>query len=341
MDSEAQDKKKTFIAALASHDNLGVNNSLARVFERLYKQDANLLRSFHFVITGGTFNRILAKDAKADGIQPVSNDARELVRRTTTCLPPREKGGVTLLSYLIVQRRCSAIWPFFTPLTGHWLTPENLALMRLCDLWHVKRLMNPGSVEEWFAQEGKTDVNRNRQPWPPSLFLADDEEPDCVPQVLPDGGWKLDPNPAPMPTTTSGEPDFREMTIALIAHDEMKSRMVEFAIDFERELSLFKRILTTGTTGRQVADAAPKLEKDKKIYRYHSGPKGGDIEIATEILLGRCHVVVFFVDPLNPHPHIEDIRVVFGACMIRDQVRMLTNEMQAREWMGRVVRKRL
>ena len=144
-----------------------------------------------------------------------------------------------------------------------------------------------------------------------------------------------------MPTTQSREPEFTQMTIALIAHDDMKSRMVEFAIDFEPELSLFARILTTGTTGRQVTDAVPKLEKEKKIYRYHSGPKGGDIEIATEILLGRCHVVVFFVDPLHPHPHIEDIRVVFGACMIRDQVRMLTNEMQAREWMGRVVRKRL
>lgn len=342
MDSQTPDKK-TLIAALASHDDPGVNNSLARLFETLHDSSANLLRDFHFVITGGTFKRILARDANTPGVEPVSDreGARSLLRANTTCLPPREKGGVTLLSYLIVERQCEAIWPFFTPLTGHWLTPENLALMRLCDLWHVKRLMNTGSVEEWFKEEARTDVNRNRQPWPPAFYLADDTEPTCEAERLPGGGWEIKPAPPEMPRTDAGDPDFRKMTIALIAHDEMKSRMVEFAIDYERELSIFHRILTTGTTGRQVKDATPKLGKGRQIHLYHSGPKGGDIEIATEVLLGGCHVVVFFVDPLHPHPHIEDIRVVFGACMIRDQVRMLTNEMQAREWMGRVVRKRL
>ncbi|MBE0635660.1 methylglyoxal synthase, partial [Candidatus Bipolaricaulota bacterium] len=68
------------------------------------------------------------------------------------------------------------------------------------------------------------------------------------------------------------------------------------------------------------------------IYRYHSGPKGGDVEIATEVLFGNCQVVVFFVDPLRPHPHTDDIRVVFAACMLQDEVRMFSNERQAREW---------
>ena len=57
------------------------------------------------------------------------------------------------------------------------------------------------------------------------------------------------------------------------------------------------------------------------------------------VLVAEAPVVMFFIDPLHPHPHIEDIRVVFGACMIQDQVRMLTNEMQGREWMERVVKR--
>jgi methylglyoxal synthase len=126
------------------------------------------------------------------------------------------------------------------------------------------------------------------------------------------------------------------MTIALIAHNEMKERMIEFALDFERELGRFEYILATGTTGREVEANARSLHD--KIYRFHSGPKGGDIEIATEVLFGRCHVVIFFIDPLNPHPHIEDIRVVLGACMLQPHVRMLTTEAQAREWMRRVIR---
>ena len=169
-------EKKTLIAVLASHDNVQVNNSLARVFEELHEENPNLLQNFHFVFTGGTFKRLLGKP-KDKGLQPVRSPAKEVVRHVTTCLPPREQGGVTLLSYLIVRHRCSAIWPFYTPLTGHWLTPENLALMRLCDLWHVKRLMNAGSVREWFRREADHDVDRNRQKCPPSFFLGDEKKP--------------------------------------------------------------------------------------------------------------------------------------------------------------------
>jgi methylglyoxal synthase len=326
-----QTERKTLIAVLASHDSDERNDSLARVFERLYVTDAGALDRYHFVFTGGTFDRILLGAGPQQRITPIRAPAKRAVLNTATRLPARTEGGVTLLSYMIVRRRCSAIWPFFTPLTGHWLTPENLALMRLCDLWHVKRLMNSASVIEWASTEGITDATRNLQPCPPSIRLASSNQ---VVEAQPnrDGGFRLDwPEPDVPPV------DFDRMTIALIAHDDMKGRMVDFAIDFENELSAFQRILATGTTGRDVADATPKLES--KIYRYHSGPKGGDIEIATEVLMGHCHVVVFFVDPLRPHPHIEDIRVVFGACMLRDSVRMLTNEMQAREYMGRVVRK--
>lgn len=323
---------KTLIAVLASHDSDERNASLARVFDQLVAQSVDRLRKFHFLFTGGTFRRVVLGDPDRPRITPVAPATRELLLENCTCLPSREEGGVTVLSYLIVRRLCSAIWPFFTPLTAHWLTPENLALMRLCDLWHVKRLMNSGSVQEWFDREGDTDADRNPQLLPLSLVL-DSDGTRFEAQCSDNGPWRiLRPPQRPVPSTVG------EMTIALIAHDDMKGRMVDFAIDYERELAAFRRVLATGTTGRDVGDAATKLDR---IYRYHSGPKGGDIEIATEVLMGHCDVVVFFVDPLHPHPHIEDIRVVFGACMIQDNVRMLTNELQAREWMGRVARKQL
>lgn len=129
----------------------------------------------------------------------------------------------------------------------------------------------------------------------------------------------------------------REPAIALIAHDEMKPRMVDFAVQYERELGLFNPIFATGTTGKEVAEAAPTLHD--KIWRFHSGPKGGDIQIATEILLGRCDVVIFFLDPLRPHPHADDIRVVLSACMVENNVRILTNDVEARDWMEEVVGK--
>lgn len=166
--------------------------------------------------------------------------------------------------------------------------------------------------------ESFKDYARNRQPY--VIELANHE----------DGYWRFDlPDPRDGENLPRGEEKRRA---ALIAHDEMKERMVEFAVDYERELDeKFEKIITTGTTGARIQEAAPRLKK--KIHPYLSGPKGGDIQIATEIMLGLIDVVIFFVDPLHPHPHTDDIRVVFSASMMHN-VEMLTNERQARQWLA-------
>ena len=325
--------KRTLIALLASHDDPDRNKALAKVLDRLVKNYPDRLSKFRFVFTGGTYERLIGENSKTGKKKEklVKDDTKDFLLNKCGVirLPNRKEGGVTILAYLITQRIVSIIWPFFTPRTSHWLTPENLALMRLCDLWHVKRLMNTGSVEEWFNKEAERDINRDLQDWPPKFDLKGSQTNILVKKAKGEY-YEIKVKKVKMPSK------FDKMTVALISHDEMKLRMSDFAIDCEQELAEFKRILSTGTTGRLVAESAPDIAQ--KIYRYHSGPKGGDIEIATEILFGQCHVVIFFVDPLNPHPHIEDIRVVFGACMIEDKVRMLSNEMQAREWIDRVVR---
>jgi methylglyoxal synthase len=346
---------KTLIGVLASHDDVQKNNDLARLFEKLHKDDKGTFEKFHFVFTGGTYQRIVCgedKGPRLGELQPISD--KEVVAYLTsdsTVLPDRLNGGVTLLANLIVQRQCSIVWPFLSPITVHWLSPENLALMRLCDIWNVKRLMNCGSVETWFWNEAKRDASRNPQEIPLKLRFGGGKLDTALWEKVNSvkdkwsNQWietseytKVHRTPKPIAKRRRREfwHEFKHQTIALIAHDEMKRQMVDFAIEYERELSRFGRILATGTTGRDVEDASRELKG--RITRCRSGPKGGDIEIATEILYGRCDVVVFFIDPLRPHPHIEDIRVVFAACMIEDGVRMLTNQVQAREWMDEVVR---
>ncbi len=329
---EKQQEKKTLIGVLASHDSPEKNNALARLFDILFIDNALLLEQYHFLFTAGTYERVVLGTGNVSGmaIKPINKHTKKFLIHHSTCLPSRRDGGVTILAFSVVQRDCSILWPFLTPVTAHWLNPENLALMRLSDQWHVKRLMNTGSVTEWFKQEADTDKTRNLHEIPLNLVFPGTGY--TVSPTHSENGHRID-----RPNDTSAPKTIEEMTIAIIAHDHMKGRMIDFALDYERELGRFKKILASGTTGRDVGDAASSLQS--KIYRYHSGPKGGDIEIASEILFGRCHVVVFFIDPLNPHPHIEDIRVVFGACMIQDKVRMLTNEMQAREWMERVVKR--
>lgn len=353
----------SLIAVLASHDSIIKNNELARVIEELYDSDCEIFTKFHFIFTKGTFNRIilgLGEDIadvriypidlenpinQTRFIYPLRNDVKNsLLNRehpNITVLPDHEHGGTTILANLIVQRQCSIIWPFLSPLTKHLLYPENLALLRLCDLWNAKRLMNAESVRSWFRYEAKRDVKRNPQKIPLKIELGTPEtKNNSWPEANVTGNHYEVRLPNHYRHTEEFWTQFEKQTIALVAHDDMKERMVDFAVQYETELSKFGRILTTVTTAQRIENACRKLKK--KVFSCLSGPKGGDIEIATEIWFGRCHVVIFFIDPLHPHPHIDDIRVVFSACMaeiMNNDVRMLTNEVMAREWIEEAVRR--
>ncbi len=359
-----------------------------------------LLGKFHFIFGGGTFSRlILGRETFRDringynrikvGCMPQTKEDRmkDRMREFTshiyplddkvkafllkpdsegvpklTVLPQHADGGVTILANLVVQRQCSIIWPFLSPLTEHWLHPGNLALLRLCDLWNAKRLMNTESVRAWFKEEAERDVKRNVQGIPLKIRMC--PPPDDYPWPVAQQAW-------PMSGLTPGIDGYYRInlekirrssqkrrfnpdkqldypigekckTLALIAHDTMKSKLVDFAIEYENELCKFKRILATGTTGKEVIDACRRLREKNKVRRCLSGPRGGDIQIATEILFDRCDIVIFFIDPLNPHPHIEDIRVVFSACMAEiadNNVRIITNEVHAREWIEETIRR--
>jgi len=347
---------KTVIGVLSSHDDPDVNKDLAKVLEWSYNHDATKLDQFHFLFTGGTFNRIIrGQGTNAYGIpNPL---ARDFVRQRATQLPGYTKGGVTILTNFVVQRQCSVVWMFLSPRTVHWLNPENLALKRLCDTLKARRFLNAGSVKAWFRHEVGTNYRLNRQAIPLELRFGshhDDNLP-CQAGIPPQQAsqrqgqdyWQLPDPPLDLALGAwedvtfeelahAGGNVFAERTIALIAHDRMKDRMVDFAVEYEHELSKFNRVLATGTTGEVVKKAANELRN--KVCACRSGPLGGDIEIATEVLYGHCDVVVFFIDPQKPHPHTEDIRTLFAACMRTKGVLMFTNEEHARDWMNEVVR---
>ncbi len=335
-------EKKTIIGVLASHDDQKPNVRLVSIFTHIYHDStrSHRLEKFHFVFTGGTYDRLFYGDEQLE-VPALPIEVAKWLKEScgVTRLPSTHEGGVIILSYLISQRECSIVWPFYAPNANHWQRHENLAFMRLCDQWHVKRLMNAGSVMAWFDHEAEFDAKRNLHSCPPKLEL--ERKNGKVPLTLKDAPikdiWPSIPGAPAVGRLKAESKSFQDLTLALIAHDDMKARMIEFAVDHEHEFSMFGTIIATGTTGREVAAVTSK-DIDCKMIRYHSGPKGGDIEIATAILFNYCDVVIFFVDPLKPHPHIEDIRVVFQACMVSDQVVMITNEMHAREFMARIVR---
>jgi len=102
-----------------------------------------------------------------------------------------------------------------------------------------------------------------------------------------------------------------EFRIALIAHDQMKDRMVEWAEKHRAQLVQCD-IVSTGTTGVRIMERCPELQ----ITRMKSGPLGGDQQIGALIAEGRIDGVVFFVDPLSPHPHDVDVKALTRLALV-------------------------
>lgn len=92
------------------------------------------------------------------------------------------------------------------------------------------------------------------------------------------------------------------LSIALVAHDDMKPMMIEWAKRHEKTLSRNK-LVGTGTTGRLL-----KKEVGLKIRCLKSGPLGGDAQLGAMICEGKLDSLIFFTDPLSAQPHDVDVK---------------------------------
>ena len=107
--------------------------------------------------------------------------------------------------------------------------------------------------------------------------------------------------------------DFENQTVALIAHDAMKSTMIDFAARNFDLLSRFQRRVGTGTTGQRLNEMAwtRGWPADKPwVDRFNSGPLGGDAQIADLTLERRCQRAFFFEDPHVARQHEADIQLL-------------------------------
>lgn len=103
------------------------------------------------------------------------------------------------------------------------------------------------------------------------------------------------------------------LNIAIIAHDGKKADMVSFIM---KRLDFFKdntNIFATGTTGKHVEHAGLS-----NVIKLNSGPMGGDAEIASLIVNKKIDGVVFFIDPLEAHPHQVDVNMLLRICVLHN-----------------------
>ena len=103
-------------------------------------------------------------------------------------------------------------------------------------------------------------------------------------------------------------------TIALVAHDNCKKDLIEWA-EWNWELLLQHRLICTGTTGRLLEEVLLKkidegTSLEFPIVRLKSGPYGGDQQLGAMIADGKIDLFIFFWDPMQPHPHDVDVKAL-------------------------------
>lgn len=97
--------------------------------------------------------------------------------------------------------------------------------------------------------------------------------------------------------------------IALIAHDNRKVDLLEWA-KFNHDVAEHQ-LFATGTTGSILVD-----ELNLKIHLFKSGPLGGDQQVGSKIADGEIDFVIFFWDPLEPHPHDVDVKALLRIAVV-------------------------
>jgi methylglyoxal synthase len=113
--------------------------------------------------------------------------------------------------------------------------------------------------------------------------------------------------------TTKNDPSApgpRRKTIAVVAHDNKKKDLLEWAKYNKGTLAGF-RLIATGTTGLLL-----ETEIGLPVYKLMSGPLGGDQQIGAQIAEGLVDVVIFFWDPLEPHPHDVDVKALLRMAVV-------------------------
>ena len=101
-------------------------------------------------------------------------------------------------------------------------------------------------------------------------------------------------------------------TIALIAHNNRKTDLLNWVKENQAALDGYNLIGTTNTS-QLINDLL-----DLNVQPFGHGPSGGDILLAARILQGEVDKIIFFIDAETPHGHEHDIQTLIRTAVINN-----------------------
>ena len=113
------------------------------------------------------------------------------------------------------------------------------------------------------------------------------------------------------------------MKIALIAHDKKKQELLDISKKY-KDILTEHELYATGTTGTLIMGET-KLD----IFRYKSGPEGGDQQIGAMLANGELDLIIFLRDPLTAQPHEPDVSALLRLCDVQ-KIPLATNASSAK-----------
>jgi methylglyoxal synthase len=260
---------------------------------RFIRDNASILRKRYTLIAPeGTYKTIIKTGYFEEGKHIIS-------------LPPGAHGGILEVAYRVVTGQCGVVIFLYDPEEIRSESPETRALTRVCIHKQVALLTTVATADYWLKYQSQDYEPPRELDW----LRGREGEAGSYHELGPE-----------------------HSTIALIAHDVKKKGMQKFVERYVDFLNKFKRIIATGTTGALIKGwfyEFPDLAD--RVVLADSGPEGGDVQIAHEILSQRCHVVIFLHDPLTAHPHDSDISLLRRTCQLPGISVILLSDVQSAE----------
>lgn len=98
-------------------------------------------------------------------------------------------------------------------------------------------------------------------------------------------------------------------SIALVAHDHCKKELLEW-VSYNQDQLVKHQLTCTGTTGKFIIEQLKQTGQTVNMNLLKSGPLGGDQQLGAQIADGKIDILIFFWDPMQPHPHEVDVKAL-------------------------------